>query len=201
MIPWFRTLCALLILGTTTFESSGQDSFYSGFSGASIEGKVSLYWTINEGNTCTGTSIQRSSDGIYFEEIGVIDGICGNPESPAPYSFYDDSPLKNQVNFYRLRFGATLLSEVIPVEVRVYGEKGYLLSEHPVRTNSTLYFENSTGSETRIRFFSVAGTLSVLYTTHADELVLDASDFGAGMYYFLLEQGDKQVLSGRVLFY
>ncbi len=201
MIQVMRNLFLFYVLFSLSTSVLGQEDFYSNFNAASINGKVALHWTINQGNTCTGTYIQRSSDSVQFEEIGVIEGICGNPESPTPYSYNDPDPLPNQMNYYRLRFGASLVSEILPVDVRVYGENGFLLSEHPVRSTSILSFENPPGSVAELRIVSMDGQFCSLLNTHTDTFTIHAEDFDQGVYFFILQRESGHSLTGRIVFY
>ena len=63
--------------------------------------QVKNYWvTASEVNN-DYFAVQRSQNGIDFEEIGVVDG-AGNSSSTLNYSYYDKTPY-NDVSYYRLK--------------------------------------------------------------------------------------------------
>ena len=75
------------------------------FSGYQQDSKITLRWTFRSGSLCEGTQIERSADGLTFNKIGEIPGICGNPGSAFTYTFVDSFPNVNTVNYYRLELG------------------------------------------------------------------------------------------------
>ena len=71
------------------------------------QGKVLLAWTIKSGSVCNGIQIYRSStgDSVNFDLIEDIQGVCGDLSSPVAYTFTDEDPMPNQVNYYKLLLG------------------------------------------------------------------------------------------------
>ena len=83
------------------------------------KGQIDLSWrTLNETNH-DRFFVERSRDGVSFEEVGAVAGAGESREEQA-YTFLDHFPLPGQ-SFYRLRQvdqdGTTTYSQVIPVEV------------------------------------------------------------------------------------
>ena len=66
----FRILVLLLILKTQFVF--GQENLLVNFTGAQIENYIHLNFTVSAGISCLGTEVQRSTDGIQFETIGVL---------------------------------------------------------------------------------------------------------------------------------
>ncbi|MFL5729846.1 MAG: T9SS type A sorting domain-containing protein [Cytophagaceae bacterium] len=88
------------------------------FKGSEEGGKIKLLWS-----TATETNndyfvIERSGDGIHFEEIGKADGN-GITNKTSSYLFYDEHPLAGG-NYYRLKqvdySGESSYSKVVSVE-------------------------------------------------------------------------------------
>ena len=98
------------------------------------QGKVLLAWTIKSGSVCNGIQIYRSStaDSVNFDLIEDIQGVCGDLSSPVAYTFTDEDPMPNQVNYYKLLLGGQEFSEVLGIEVLLIPSNSYLLKPHPV---------------------------------------------------------------------
>ncbi len=102
------------------------------FSGIAKDNRVLLNWaTASEVNN-DFFEVQRSSDGIQFEAIGVVDGN-GNTNQQVDYSFIDRSPFLGQ-NYYRLRqvdFDGE--EELLPVILVMndYKQQGIEVSTYP----------------------------------------------------------------------
>ncbi|WP_299458519.1 Calx-beta domain-containing protein [uncultured Microscilla sp.] len=63
--------------------------------------KVGLQWTTIQEKDNDYFAIERSSDGITFEEIGRVKGL-GNSTTPYTYQWVDQTP-KTGLNYYRLK--------------------------------------------------------------------------------------------------
>jgi len=71
------------------------------FSAAKSGQQNILSWTVSQLYQYTQFSIQRSSDGVSFRDIGTVDGIVDG-RSTANYVFTDPSPSPGK-NYYRVR--------------------------------------------------------------------------------------------------
>lgn len=71
------------------------------FSGVKVENSNELKWTCASEINNDFFTIERSSDGILYTEIGVVDG-AGTSSSITNYTFYDHNPPKT-INYYRLK--------------------------------------------------------------------------------------------------
>lgn len=60
-----------------------------------------LKWQTAQEQNSRDFTIERSSDGVSYDAIGVIDA-AGNSATPSDYSFIDETPLNGR-NYYRLR--------------------------------------------------------------------------------------------------
>ena len=86
------------------------------FNVSSGGGKVYLAWQLKAGGTCFGIQVHRSADGLNFEEIGGIEGVCGDLTNPESHSFTDDDPPVNQRVYYRLELGLGNFTEALEME-------------------------------------------------------------------------------------
>ncbi len=83
------------------------------------EKKVQCNWTTTSEINNDHFTIQRTVDGIHYEDLGKIAG-AGNSNSYRNYVFYDDAPLYG-VSYYRLKQtdfnGQSEIFNLVPVEI------------------------------------------------------------------------------------
>ena len=167
------------------------------------QGKVLLAWTIKSGSVCNGIQIYRSTieDSLNFELIEDIQGVCGDLSSPVAYTFTDENPLQNQVNYYKLLLGGQEFSEVLGIEVLLIPSNSYLLKPHPIVSSSSLYVYNSNNNDVELKVFDDFGSVVYKNQTNSNRFILDSSMISSGLYYFTLEnKSNKSIINGRALF-
>ena len=166
------------------------------------QGKVLLAWTIKSGNVCNGIQIYRSSnaDSVNFELIEDIQGVCGDLSSTVTYTFTDETPIPNKVNYYKLLLGQEF-SNVLGIEVLLIPVSSYLLKPHPVRNSSALYFNNSNNHNFELKIFDDFGSILYFHETNSNKFLLDSTMVASGLYYFTLEnKSNKSIINGKALF-
>jgi hypothetical protein len=179
----------------------GQDvTILNNFNAFEAEGNVTLQWVIKSGSTCNGISIFRSTDGINFEIIGDIQGVCGNLSQPEPYSFVDVSPIKNAINCYKLELGNYGFSESVKIEIIDLAANGYQIRPHPVTTESKIYFQNKSFENFQLKLFDLNGKQIYNATTSTDFFVVNAAYLTSGMYFFRISDMNEAIrVSGKLV--
>ena len=192
----------LTLLFSVLYGMSLCQSILDDFSLDLNQGKVLLAWTIKSGSVCNGIQIYRSSiDSVDFELIEDIQGVCGDLSSPVAYTFTDETPLPNQVNYYKLLLGGQEFSEVLGIEVLIIPTNSYLLKPHPVISSSSLYFYNSNNNDVELKVFDDFGSIVYKDQTNSNRFTLDSSMISSGLYYFTLENKSNQsIINGKALF-
>jgi len=160
------------------------------FSATEVSGKVFLEWTMDLGQTCNGIDITRSTDGIDFSPIGDIPGICGSPFDTVSYSFIDESPILNQINYYRLTLGNLGPSQTLTVEIISLEGTGYQIRPNPIVDVGRIYFDNDRSEEHRLTLISINGAALKQWSTRNDFFDLNVSDLPAGIFIFRIETDD-----------
>ncbi|MCZ4407286.1 T9SS type A sorting domain-containing protein [Cryomorphaceae bacterium 1068] len=190
-LSYSMTLISILVLSP---EGLAQDGIVQlQFSATQVSGKVFLDWTMNFGQTCNGIDITRSTDNINFSPVGNIQGICGSPTDTVSYSFIDESPILNQVNYYRLLMGNLGPSQTISVEIINLQGTGYQVRPNPIVEEGRIYFDNDRSEEHRLTLISTDGSMLRQLTTRNDFFVLNTIDLSAGIYIFRIETADGSI--------
>ena len=183
-----------------SFTAFSQVTILEKFSAEHISGKVFLSWTVKSGQTCNGIRIYRSDDSLSYTEIGDIQGVCGNLGYSVDYTFQDNDPIKNKINYYRLDLGGVELTYSIAVDVIDVGQNDYYLKANPLVDQTKLYFRNSSQQLTVLTIINQNGQIIGTKETTADYFTLNSNDYLSGFYFFTLSNtnADKNI-SGKFM--
>jgi len=165
----------------------------------SDEGEVVLDWTIISGNTCQGIYLWRSTDGVDFEEIGHIPGLCGSVSEPIDYIWQDKEPVELSLNYYRIELGGQGFSSVKNVFVDKLVQTGALVFPNPASEDATLIFKKTLNGPQEVQIFNSLGVL--VHSIHIgpeDRIEIDARQLGAGTYLYNIISTDG-TSSGRFI--
>ena len=169
------------------------------FNGKVFNDEVLLSWNIIGGNSCNGIIILHSDDNINYTEIGSIPGICGEIIGSEAYSFSDESPSTNQINYYKLQLG--IQGFTTPLEVAFYktGEKGFVLFPNPAESKINLYV-NSNYQNVSFEVFDASGKKINEGNLNSGILSpLDISTWDAGNYIIRLLSESTIIGSDRII--
>lgn len=169
------------------------------FSGSAQADQVQLRWVISAGQTCNGTFIERSADRLAWEQIGEIPGVCGNSSAAVPYTFVDEFPFKNTINYYRLELGGQGYSPVIGIPYYDYMQKDYVIIPNPAYQNATFYFGTSATEKFRILIFSASGILVHQATGAGSSYSFNVTGLVSGAYIFNITRSGFKDISGKLL--
>jgi hypothetical protein len=189
----------LIGFSASKLYSQEADFILSKFFAVQVDDQVLLRWTIEKGNTCEDTYVERSQDGIYFERIGLIGGICGSPDASITYDFYDSLPLLNRDNYYRLMLGQYGFTSIKSVEFINYSDKGFILGPNPFTDFTTFRFENEKNEEFTIIISDIMGRKLYQSSTTSNEIVIRKNDLGSGLFLYRLLKTGNVISEGKLL--
>ena len=164
------------------------DEFYALQSG----NRVILNFTMKQGNTCNGIDIHRSTDSLQFDGIGSIEGVCGSASFDIPYSFVDESPRLNAINYYRLDLKQLGYSEVISLHVYDHSKK---LQLFPIPAGEVVKCYSSEGisGSAAITVFGIDGRIYMESVQRENPFDLDVSTLSQGSYILKYESGSTNI--------
>lgn len=175
------------------------DAVLSKFFAVQLDETVFLRWTISAGNTCEDTRIERSADGISYERIGLIGGICGSPDQSITYEFTDTLPLVNKTAYYRIELGYYGYSSPQIVTFTRYNEQGFLLAPNPFSDFTRLAFDNNTGEEYTLIITDMQGRILEEMTTLKDQFIIQGKNFTSGVYFFQVSGMSRILYTGKLI--
>jgi len=154
---------------------------------------VVLHWTLDSGATCNGIVILRATDTTNYMQIGDIPGICGSNTAPVSYTFTDQSPVLNQVNYYKLQFGLTQFSGSRSILVEYLEHDDVLILTDPANSSITFKFNNDAKESFSFALYNVNGREVFLRGGILDgEVSVDAAELPAGPYFYRLQNGHRK---------
>lgn len=192
----------LLILFSFAVGVLSAQNPVSQFKAEEINGNVYLTWTIQQGFTCNGVDVERSTDSVNYLKIGDIEGICGSSAEEIHYDFTDNFPEKNTRNFYRLSLGGLLYSHFISIDIIDIPANNYLVVPNPFNVNSQIFFENSAYAQCTLNVYLPDGSPVKEMFTSGEVFNLDREYFSSGLYFFRISYDNgKASVAGRFAVY
>jgi hypothetical protein len=146
-----------------------------------------INWTTSIESPRTIFEVSRSSNGIDFDRLGLING-SGDHSS---YVFYDDRPLKGE-NYYRLKIteidGVISFSKIVVVKNNVIKGSVTVLPT-PASNMITITNTNPALDGSRIMILDAQGKV-VTHFTMEKSTRIDVSGWAVGIYSFRLPGGE-----------
>lgn len=156
-----------------------------------------LNWTTASESNNDYFAIERSSNGIEFNQIAKVNG-AGNSLTTLNYAYNDVNPL-NGLSYYRLKQvdfnGKFSYSDVCSVTNN--GDGNISFYPNPVRTNLTIDYEFLEKPKSNvISVTDVTGKLVQVNSSFTDSKVtLDCSDLAEGIYFLKVLIGEKEIVN------
>ena len=163
-----------------------------------VDEGVLVNFTIRGGITCSGVTIQKSSDGINYENVYEFSGICGAPSTDETYNYTDTDPVINNISYYRLDLASLhIYSEVISITFIDY-RNGALVLPNPCRNDCKVYFVNKTGDAHEIKLFNSSGNIILNDLVEDDFWQLPEVALPPGYYHFVIYRESEVLYSGKI---
>ncbi|PKO97870.1 MAG: hypothetical protein CVU14_09065 [Bacteroidetes bacterium HGW-Bacteroidetes-9] len=196
-----KYLLTTLLLNIVVIFSFAQDyNILDKFIATESNGKVFLNWVITSGQTCDGINILRSTNNINFIQIGEIPGVCGSSTTPQPYSFVDENPVFNSVNYYYLELGTTGYSEILEVEIIDTRIGGYQIRPNPVIDKAQIYIDNKKSENHELWLYNLSGAHISTLNTNNEYFEFDAANLSSGIYIFaIINLATSSITKGKIV--
>lgn len=167
--------------------------------------KVDLNWsTATEINNDYFT-IERTTDGVHFEAIGIVDG-SGTSTFVKDYSAKDNNPELNTTVYYRLTQtdfdGKKTESALVSVKTNTIDK--LVILPNPVIGDAQIKFTGFSNQDIYIKVYDVLGNLATSALTHVVEgenvIELPTNGFSDGVYLLFISDENNRIISQTKLF-
>lgn len=161
------------------------------FTATTSGSNVALRWTTAQESNNSGFTVQRSTDGVSWADLGFVAG-AGTSATATNYNYTDNFPTEG-TNFYRLRQqdldGRTSLSATVTATVN--SNKFFTISDNP---GNGIYKLNMPSSLEALQLLVTDASGKVLLNkrTAAGNQVIDISKQAPGVYWLLVKKGSTQ---------
>lgn len=198
MNKYFSKIIWLIIFLSPIIKAKAQETILAYFNASEMHEEVLLKWAVLEGETCNGILITRSTDSLFFEAIGEISGVCGDPNFQQPYNFIDKTPPKNTKVYYKLELGVSDFSNIISIELISKNESGYQVRPQPMQNKGKIYFDNHENKEWGIDIYQMNGQIIYQSITQKNYFELFTENWSGGVYIFNLSSSEK-IIRGKII--
>ena len=173
------------------------------FNADALDSSVKLEWRVQQGAECYDITVQRSLDSVNFEDIHLFAGACGSWEEEKYYSFTDENPAPNRINYYRLESRSSNRTEILKVNHKfIPDEKRYVLYPQPAGEQCSILIENRRFTAVNLKLYNLQGILvEEQEITQSNEITIRRGLMQAGTYIFVIEQEEGDPIIGKMIFY
>ena len=170
------------------------------FSGTKQSGAVKLAWQTDFEQSIKHYEVQRSTNGVDFRKIGVVNAV-GNSSVSQAYTF-NDAEIVSNVVYYRLKIiednGTSKLSKIVIIRI----DKGIVtstISPNPFASFVNMEFEVEQAQAIMVRLYDMMGRVARDVHVNAKKgtnvIQLSALDgLPAGTYIIEMSAGGERVL-------
>ena len=160
---------------------------------------VNLDWVTETEINNDYFAIERSLDGIIFEQIGVVKG-AGNSSFTRSYYLIDTEPYPGEINYYRLRqvdFDGNFEYSTISAVVINDPLSKFSIYPNPANESATILFHTTSNTNYRLNIYDYTAKLINSYNFKSEkgknQIHLDLKEFSKGVYFVNL-QGNGEML-------
>ncbi len=162
------------------------------FTGHEVNKTSELLWKVETENNLSLYTIQRSTDGINYHDIGTV-AARGTP-GLLQYNFTDRNPFDGR-NYYRLsmldRDGSNRLSDIVVISFN--NKLNYSIHPNPFNDKLIITVDNTSGIMIHASLTDMSGKLIVQKNTVASSntgVQIDLPGLSAGVYFLKLNDGN-----------
>ena len=163
---------------------------------------VNLKWVTSSEINNSHFVLERSLDGIRFEEIGQVSG-AGNSSEILTYSFLDEKPFDG-TNYYRLQQvdfdGTSEYFEVVSIKIDTEGII-FNIFPNPVKNVTNLHLDENISSESHIEILDINGKLLEVIPVNQNGGIkeINVSKYVSGVYLLrLVDRGINEKVTRKL---
>lgn len=199
----FSLILSFQLLGASL--AYGQEHLIlDSFKGFAFDGKIILQWTIKKGFTCQGIDVYRSNDNINYTKVGTIFGQCGSRDEATNFTWEDNAPSPNAINYYELEMGLEGRTSP-PLEIFFLNiqEQSSLVVPNPSSEKTTVRFSNDGNLPHQLKIYDLQGRKIGTYYTSTDRFDIDISilnEKNASMLLYVISSSKEEfITNGKIL--
>ena len=158
--------------------------------------KVLINWSTASENNNDFFTIERTIDGLEYENIGRVDG-AGNSTTLIDYSFTDSDPYVG-LSYYRIKqtdFDGKFKYSDIKSVSNFLNNKGLLLVPNPTDEDVIINFKLKKSGDYQVKIVDYSGSVIFENTIHAEKgnvsRKIDLNELKNGLYSIIVTTNDN----------
>lgn len=174
-------------------------SILAEFSLRQVDNRIQINFAIKGGSSCNGVELERSKNGVDFEVINFIPGICGGTSKTEYYTLSDHQPLPNEESYYRLQLGQQERTPALTIRF-VPLKEGYRVFPNPASHFTLIRFNNPQELQHDLYVFDTRGMIiEKASNITSSEVYLDLQNYAPGKYFFTLAAQNGNGVKGKFI--
>ena len=156
-------------------------------------GSIGINWTVPQALNTGYFSVEKSDDGIVYQEIGTVLGY-----NTRYFNFEDDNLSKGNYE-YRIKWidgDSEILSN--SSDVAIEGVVSIEIYPNPVMIGGTLTLNTTTRETLQVQFYNTMGSLVKNQLVNGTTIIT-LDNLKTGTYYYRIIGNDKQIQEGKIL--
>lgn len=163
---------------------------------------VQIDWSTASETNNDYITIQRSKDGMYFEEVVRIQA-AGNSSSLLYYSAMDYNPY-NDISYYRLKQtdldGEYTYSDLISIDFSLRLSYEFNIYPNPFSSYTIITIKNEILlNKVELRMYNVLGEEVMNTTITKQSTTLETNDFPSGIYFYEIINNNETIQTGKLI--
>ena len=157
-------------------------------------------WTLTGGNTCYDMYLKRAEDGITFENIFSVSGVCGGATDQY-YNFIDSEGLKSGTTYsYKITASnGTLESEAVNIQYINAGDVQIFVYPNPTTSDINITIDNKYTPRFLVEFYGADGQLISKSMQYENLFTLNTDQMSSNPYLIKITTEDGVVFGQKII--
>jgi hypothetical protein len=162
------------------------------FYGVRNDDKNDIYWKVDFQEDIQYYMIEKSEDGINFDQFGIIPAYTYKSNDAKNYYMEDYSPYSD-ITYYRLSVresnGAVKIYNTVYVDTKSMDHWG--INHYQKEENLVIDFKNSVPKNSNVSLFDLSGKLLAEESVKNSQTVINVQNLAEGLYFIKIQSPYK----------
>ena len=157
-------------------------------------------WTLTGGNTCYDMYLMRADDGVSFENIFSVSGVCGGATDQY-YNFIDSEGLESGTSYsYKVTASnGTLESEIVNIRYINAGDVQVFVYPNPTTSEINITIDNKYTPRFLVEFYGSDGQLLSKTMQYENLFTMNTDQMSANPYLIKITTEDGIVFGQKII--
>ncbi len=194
-----RKIALLLLIGFLSFGVKAQVPF-SDLTAIQFGDSIILDWTLDGGSTCFDMFLQRSEDGVNYENIFSVSGVCGGAIDQY-YNHIDSEGLNSGITYsYRVSAsGGAYISKEASILFISSGDVDVFVYPNPVSSQINITIDNKYHPRFLVELYNGEGKLIIKSLQYNNLFTLNVEPLASDGYVLKITTEDGMYFGQKII--